>query len=343
MQLPRSRFISPFPADDSLLPPGARVLAAVSGGADSMALLCWLLSLHREVVVGHVHHDLHELRNGACDADAEFVRRQCRELKVPFAARQIELARRNGHVNEAVARDGRYQALWELAREADCPFVATAHTADDGLETALLNLMRGAAPGGWSGFAPARKLGVGVALVRPFWRTARAATRALLLQNGWTWREDESNRDPLFRRNRVRHEVLPILGDIAGRGAGDIAAQHARGAQIARDESGWMEKMAQEALEELVLKRDAGLLALDGLAFAALDGALQRRVARLAARAICPDLRDLSFEKVEALRLHVLAGNKRQVWCWRGDLRVEWTGAGAGNRLRFWRVRNQAR
>ena len=332
--------MKPLPnADASVVPPDARVLAAVSSGADSMALLCWLLGLGRDVVVGHVNHDLHELRSGDCARDEDFVRQKCADLNVPFRAQTVELPRRNGHVNENVAREARYLALAEMARENNCFLVATAHTATDGLETALLNLMRGAGPQGFLGIAPQRPLSGEISLVRPFWNVAREATREFLRQSNWDWREDASNLDPLFRRNRVRNEILPLLGEISGQNFDDVAMRFSANAQIARDESDWVENRAREALNLLILRKSDDLLILDGLKFANLETAIARRVLRLAIQSLAPDFRDLSREKIEATRICVVSGGKRAVWTWRSDLRVEWTGAGAGNRLRFWRVK----
>lgn len=329
-----------FEADESVVPPGVRVLAAVSSGADSMALLCWLHGLGRDVVVGHVHHNLHELRPGECDADESFVRDKCAALRLPFLSRQVDLPRKNGHVNEVVARDARYSALLEMAREANCPLVATAHTATDGLETALLNLMRGAGPGGWLGIAPRRTLSEGIELVRPFWKSPREATRQLLRDNDWQWREDASNLEPLFRRNRVRAELLPLLADIAGQSIDALAVQTVANAQIGRDEAALMQAMASEALAQLIVKREADLVSLSGEKFLLLNVALQRRVLRLAAQLIVPQARDLSAAKIEKTRRAATTDGKRAVWVWRKDLSVEWTGAGAGNRLRFWRVKS---
>ncbi len=327
-------------ADETLAPPTSRVLAAVSSGADSMALLFWLHSTGRDFIVGHINHALHELRPEECARDQEFVRAKCAEVGVPFRALTVDLPRKNGHVNEVVAREARYEALLQIARETGCDRVATAHTATDGLESALLNLMRGAGPGGWLGIAPSRVLEGEILLVRPFWRAPREATRQILRQNGWDWREDASNTDPLFRRNRVRNEILPLFGEISGRPYDEIAVQHAKNAQIARDEGALLDKIASEWLETLVLKREIGLLALDGLKLGVLDVAIQRRVLRRAAREICPDLRDLKLRKIDETRQCVAQNGKRTVWTWRNDIRVEWTGAGAGNRLRFWRVKN---
>ncbi|MBW3636231.1 MAG: tRNA lysidine(34) synthetase TilS [Armatimonadetes bacterium] len=327
-------------ADESVVPRGARVLTAVSSGADSMALLWWLLAIGRHVVVAHVNHGLHELRPGQCDADDQFVREKCAGLGVPFLSRKIELKRKNGHVNEVAAREGRYAALLEMARERGCDRVATAHTATDGLESALLNLMRGAGPNGWRGIAPMRILEGEIWLVRPLWRVPREATREVLRAAGWDWREDASNLEPHFRRNRVRAQVLPLLGEISGQNPDDLAVRYVKNAQIARDEAEFLDTTAYSALFAMICKRENDLVILEGPKFNALDVAIQRRVLRRAAQLIVPDARDLASEKIETTRLAVETGAKRAVWEWRKDLRVEWTGAGAGNRLRFWRVKS---
>jgi tRNA(Ile)-lysidine synthase len=324
--------------DDSLFPAQARVLVAVSGGADSMALLHWLLETGREIVVGHVNHALDELRQGDCARDEEWLRGRCAELNVEFRSRTIELPRRNGHVNEAVARTGRYEALEQMARENECSVLATAHTASDALEGLMLNLGRGAGVRGLSGYAPSRELEGGLVLVRPFWRLGRDEVRAWLRERGASWLEDASNQSDMFRRNRVRSEVVPLLSEIFGRDSDELARGFAFNAQLSRDEDAWLELQARDALEGLVVKREEGVLALDGLAFRALPLALQRRVLRLAAREVEAQAREVERVKIETLRLACVQNARRQVWTWRKVLRVEWTGQGAGNRLRFWRV-----
>lgn len=327
-----------FDADLSLVPTQSRVLVAVSGGADSLALLVWLLELGREVVAGHVNHALDELRNGDCARDEAWLRACCAELRVAFRSQTIELPRRNGHVNEAVARTGRYAALEQMARDNQCPVLATAHTASDALEGMILNLGRGAGIRGLSGFSPSRELEGDLILVRPFWRLGRDEVRAWLLERGGTWLEDASNQSEVFRRNRVRGEVMPLLSSIFGREGDELAHGFALNAQLARDEDAWLEQQSLEALERLVTQREEGALALDGLTFRALPIALQRRVLRLAARQIEPGAREVERVKIETLRLACTQNTRRGVWTWRKVLRVEWTGDQAGNRLRFWRV-----
>ena len=331
-----------FAADEKLVPAGARILVAVSSGADSMALLCWLHELRRDIVVGHINHALHELRPGECQADEDFVRARCAELNAPFRAVTVDLPRRAGHVNESVAREARYAALAQMARDNACSLVATAHTATDGLETALLNLMRGGGPQGWQGVSPQRVLADGIQLVRPLTKATRSSARELLRRRGWSWREDASNLDPVFARNRVRAELLPLLSAVSGRDLDGLAGGHARGAQIMRDESAFLETLAARELKRLILQHDENSLSLNAPLFCELDVALQRRVLRAAARQIAPDLRDLSADKVEIVLLSAIENRQRAVWSWPHGVRVEWTGVQRGNRIRLWRIENSA-
>ena len=340
----RSLFLFPqtspvfLDADNSLLPPSTRVLVAVSGGADSMALLLWLREMEREIVVGHVNHALDELRGGQCARDEAWLRARCASLEVLFASETISLVRSNGHVNEAVARQGRYAALERLAGGNGCDAIATAHTASDALEGLMLALGRGAGVRGWSGFSPLRTTASGLRLARPFWKLGRDATRAWLRFKGEEWLEDASNESELFRRNRVRGEVVPLLSDIFGRSSDELARGYALNAELLRDEEAWMDAEATSVFGRLMVKREEGIVALDGIVFRTLPIALQRRVLRLGAVEIEAEAAGVERAKIETLRLACVQNSKRAVWTWRKNLRAEWTGQGAGNRLRFWRV-----
>jgi tRNA(Ile)-lysidine synthase len=252
----------------------------------------------------------------------------------------LRLPRRSGHVNENVAREARYRALAHIARSEKCPLLATGHTATDALETHFLNLMRGTSVRGLAGIAPRRPLEEGVSLVRPFWRLARSLPRQLLGQVGWEWREDRSNRDPVFRRNRVRHELLPVLEQISGRTLDEIASAYAAGAQLFRDDLEFLESRASQALLECTLLRQNGLLILDAGSLGALAAALARRVLRQAALQVNPLAAPPGLAAVEEVRGAVHRNGRHQVWQWPGGTDVEWTGVMAGNRVRLRRVRN---
>ncbi|MCF7838453.1 MAG: tRNA lysidine(34) synthetase TilS, partial [Candidatus Marinimicrobia bacterium] len=196
------------------VPRGARLLVAVSGGADSVSLLHGLH--YFQGFFGwelHVLHLDHGLRGADSAADARWVRELCAGLALPChtARAQVRLrARRQGLSLEMAARAARRQFFAAAARALEAPLIALGHTADDQDETLILNLARGAGLAGLSGYAPIQDFGA-CQLLRPLLTARHAEAVAFLERCHLTWREDASNRDPRFLRNRVRHAVLPRL------------------------------------------------------------------------------------------------------------------------------------
>jgi tRNA(Ile)-lysidine synthase len=189
--------------------PGSAVTCAVSGGADSLSLMVLAVAAGCEVTAVHVDHGA---RPGSA-GEADVVSAAAQRFGVSFRSEQVEVA--PGPNFEARARAARYSVL-----PTD---VLTGHTADDQAETVLLNLLRGSALDGLAGMRPAN---------RPLLHLRRHETATLCEQVGLTPIVDPSNLDPTHRRNRVRHELLPLLDDIAQR---DVAAILARQADLIRD------------------------------------------------------------------------------------------------------------
>ncbi|HEY8548071.1 MAG TPA: tRNA lysidine(34) synthetase TilS [Acidimicrobiales bacterium] len=230
----------------SFPPAGTAVDVAVSGGADSLALLVLAVAAGCAVTAHHVDHGL---RPGSA-AEADLVRAAAERFGAGFVAHRVDVA--PGPNLEARARAARYAAL--------PAGVLTGHTADDQAETVLLNLLRGAGLDGLAGMAPER---------RPLLGLRRAETAALCRDLGLDVVHDPSNDDPAFRRNRVRHEVLPLLSEVARR---DVVPILARQAGLLRDDA--------RALEELVRWHTDAEGLPDAPALAGLPVAVARRVVR---------------------------------------------------------------
>jgi tRNA(Ile)-lysidine synthase len=186
-------------------------VVAVSGGADSVALLRILAGWAQPLVIAHLNH---RLRGDDSDADEAFVGAlaeslglACRSIAIDVA----EAARQRGDNLEETARQRRYEFLASVASETAAAWVATGHTADDQAETVLHRLVRGAGIQGLRGIARDRELRPGLRLIRPLLAVTRADVVTYLREIGQPWREDLSNRDPAFTRNRIRHELLPLL------------------------------------------------------------------------------------------------------------------------------------
>jgi tRNA(Ile)-lysidine synthase len=194
----------------SLAPPGSRILAAVSGGPDSMALLHVLSILRSKLAFGLFAHGVdHGLRAEAgeeLDRAAELAR----SLEVPFARTQLKLAR--GGNLQARARDARWGALEAAARTVGADRIATGHHAEDRAETFLIRLLRGTGPAGLTVLPPRAN-----ERIRPFYRARRADIEAHLHRHRIPFSVDPSNADPRFLRARVRHELLPLLETLSPR------------------------------------------------------------------------------------------------------------------------------
>jgi tRNA(Ile)-lysidine synthase len=186
-----------------MLAGGESVLIGVSGGADSVALLAALVALMRDWrLTLHVLHVDHGLRPDSA-RDGEFVRALGARLGVPVAVERVEIGR--GSV-EAAARAARYAALETWADRVGASRIAVGHTADDQAETVLMRALGGAGARGLAAIPPVRGR-----VIRPLIELRRRRLRDALEVAGLEWVEDPSNRDPKFLRNRVRHELLPLL------------------------------------------------------------------------------------------------------------------------------------
>ena len=355
--------------DGSLLRVGERVCVAVSGGADSTALLLALREQATELGIGlsaaHVHHGL---RGTEADADEAFVRELCGRVGVSLTVFRVDTVGRQTSAGEGVeeaARELRYEALWGLMAGGGVDAVVTAHTLEDQAETVMMKLLRGAWTEGLGGISPVvqgsaetglgpslrsgrgdkivesveekqvlrstqddnskkqvlrsaqddnfKKVGQAGRVVRPMLGVRRLEVEAFLGARGQTWREDSSNADVSLTRNRVRHELMPMLRRF-NPAADEMLANVAT---LARDEQAHWETEVARLLPQLLLpgkpvrgggravgtEVGAAAVAMELERLRSLSAAMRRRVVRAAAKGVgCR----LSFE--ETAKVLALAG-----------------------------------
>ena len=277
---------------NGLIKPADRVAIALSGGSDSVAL-AWILRTVAPdfgaslAVLIHVNHSL---RGAESDADETFCRTLAERLGIPIEVHRRDvasLARERRVSLEVAARDARYACFDEAADRLGASLVATGHTEDDQAETVLLRLLRGAGARGISGIRVRRGR-----FIRPLLETNRAGLQHHLRARGEPWREDASNADRAIIRNRIRHELVPVLNDIAPGGVRALA----RFARLAGDDEECLEAAANEKRATLVLSSES----IDAAALGALPPALARRLVRRFASEIAPEA-NLSADHLEAV------------------------------------------
>ena len=196
-----------------LLTPGSKILCAVSGGADSMALLHCLWSNREkyDIEIVAAHYD-HQLRGIESARDRTFVKEWCRknsiECKIGFG-NVLEYSKDQKMTIEEAARDLRYKFLYKTAKENDCDYIATAHNADDNVETLLLNLTRGTALTGLCGIPEKRGM-----IIRPILGVTRGEIIGYLNYYNIEHVEDSTNGEDDYSRNKIRHQIMPVLKEL---------------------------------------------------------------------------------------------------------------------------------
>jgi tRNA(Ile)-lysidine synthase len=322
---PGASALASLTLDAQMLKPGMRIAVGLSGGSDSVALLRALAACSGELgLVVHAAHLHHGLRGEEADGDLDFARDLAATLGLPFHQARVDVAKeaqsdaasgKAAETLEEAARRVRYAWFRQLLATEDIDAVATAHTLDDQAETVLAKFLRGAWTEGLAGIAPKLEFPEGT-ILRPLLNSTRAEIEAYLTGLGQTWREDSSNRHLAFTRNRIRHELLPLLTGWNPR----LREHLAQMAVLAADEEAWWDGELSRVAPQILLPgravrgggRAAGgdpALAIDVKRLAGLAPALQRRLLRHAAGKLgsAPD-----FDATEAMRELALTGRAGQ-------------------------------
>lgn len=259
-----------------MLSPGDRVVVAVSGGPDSVCLLRALLAFMPEYELTlHVAHLDHRFRGEESTAEAQFVRGLAARLGLPATIEASDVpayCRERGLSAQVGGREVRYRFLQHAASAAGANRIALGHTANDQAETLLMRLIRGAGVTGLASIPPVREN-----IIRPLIDVSREEVLAYLKENGQDFVTDPSNLKPLYTRNRVRKEVLPVLEGFNPR----IVEALATAAAVLRDEDAAMEASLSAVMDRTV-RQDGEAVRIARAEFNDLLPALRRRVLRKA-------------------------------------------------------------
>lgn len=290
--------------DRQLFSPGQHLLLAVSGGPDSVALLSLMASLapswRLTLTVVHFNYGL---RGSESDDDEAFVSSFCQSRNIPLIVRRPVLSKQRGVSSlQMLARWARYEAMKSLAHEIHADRILTGHTANDQAETILLWMLRGAGLTGLAGMPLMREK----LIVRPLLKTTREEILEYLKHEGLSYRQDSSNLTALYRRNRVRRDLLPVMEDITP----GIVRRLERQADVLRADDEYLRQVVDGLYDSLITVDAKGNQRFERRAVAALPDALKRRLVRHILTGTDPEQRAPNLRAVESV-LRFVSGRSK--------------------------------
>jgi tRNA(Ile)-lysidine synthase len=288
----------------SMILPGEKVMVGVSGGPDSMALLYLLYDLREELeCVLHIAHLDHMLRGEESRADAAYVAEHARKLGLPITAEAIDVHEMimPKESLESSARRVRYEFYERVMASVRADKIAQGHNADDQAETVIMRLLRGSGAQGLGGIPPVRDS----KYVRPLIEVSRSEIDEYLQQLQITPRQDLSNLNTVYKRNKIRHRLIPLLEQEYSPNIRHILGQTG---DILRAEDELLTALAREAMDSCVQYPDDKTVMMRISDFRGYHLALQRRILRLAIRALTGELKGFDYDHISDLLNLALSG-----------------------------------
>lgn len=289
----------------NMISPGDRIVVGVSGGPDSMALLHMLCSIREEFSLYiHVVHLNHMLRGREADSDTEYVRGFCTDNDIPFTIEYAdinELSRKSRLSSEQAGRKARYELFTRVAKDVNANKIALAHNMNDQAETVFLRLIRGSGLDGLCGISPVRD---GI-YIRPLLFTPRADIEEYCSENNLNPREDSTNFEPLYTRNKIRLELLPFIKHNFN---ANIEHSLSSLAEILAMDNDFISSCADQAYLKVAKTAENGVM-LDIALLKKLHGAIRSRCIRKALGYVKGDLTDIELKHVELINSLVSRGS----------------------------------
>ncbi|MBA7653115.1 tRNA(Ile)-lysidine synthase [subsurface metagenome] len=279
------------------------LLVAVSGGPDSVCLLHVLIKLQDELGIRlHVAHLNHQLRGTESEADAQYVSDLARRLGIPatIEQRDVKAYQAQQHISlEEAAREVRYTFLAQVAESIAASRVAVGHTADDHIETILMHLIRGTGTRGLRGLQPSSRWqssGNSLTIIRPLLPISREETASYCRNHKLTPRLDASNLSLSPLRNRIRHQLLPLLKSYNPQ----VTEALLRTARIATDDLAFLDKEIAQLWDEIARKQESTII-LDKARFLELPSALKRHLLRMSIEKLLGNIMDIEIRHIEQI------------------------------------------
>ncbi|MFO7569184.1 MAG: tRNA lysidine(34) synthetase TilS [Smithellaceae bacterium] len=288
--------IRKFIEENRLLARGDKVVVALSGGADSCALLLSLIALEPDyglsLIAAHFNHGV---RAGESDEDEDFCRKMAEKHSLPFFVAACDhRLRRKGMSDEEFYRHERYRFLDSVAKDRGAQKIAMGHHQNDQAETVLMHLLRGSGLEGLRGFLPMRE----GRYIRPLMNVSRQEIHTFLQGAKVSFREDSSNKNSIYLRNRLRLDLMPYLREHYNPA---IESSLAQMAGILRREDEFIHACAIDAMDALGMKRSRGQLHFSAAAFSTLPTALKYRVVKMMLEDLSDDKNGFSFRHIDAV------------------------------------------
>lgn len=273
-----------------------KVVVCVSGGPDSVALLHALLSLREEMgIVLYLAHLNHKFRQEESDKDQAFVEQLAAKLNLPITAKRVDvprLVKEKGVSAEEGGREARYEFFFEVARSVGSQKIALGHTKDDQAETVLMRILRGCGLLGLCGIPATREM-EGTLIIRPLIEVWRKEIDEFLEENGISFRHDSSNFQPIYFRNRIRSELLPLLEKKYNPNIKEGLANLAENSEV---DYAFLEKVGKRKFRASSKVKKNAEVVVDLKRFNAFPKAIQRLIARQSIETLKGDLRRITYQ-----------------------------------------------
>ncbi|AZK45525.1 tRNA lysidine(34) synthetase TilS [Paenibacillus lentus] len=288
--------------EERLWSPGDRIVVAVSGGPDSVALLYIMHAIAKRMnqgfslICAHINHGF---RPEESLKEAEFVRGLAKQLDLPFELGNLDIPsyiEQSGKSPQLAAREKRYEFLHEIARKYGAAAIALAHHADDQAETVMMRILRGSGSSGLAGMRM-KRCERNVNLIRPLLRIYKAEILQACRESGIPYCIDSTNLQNKYVRNAIRLDVLPFLGQYNGQ----LAESLNRIAETVGEDDDYMQQVTNQVYQELVTS-NGGDLAFEIGRFTSLHAALQRRLIKLILNYLPCGMEEIDFVKIERVR-----------------------------------------